>query len=179
MNAIALERPRLTTARLTLRSPRAEDAPRISQLASDFDIARMTTSIPYPLTVDQAADFLDRMSYRDPREEELFAIETEGDGLIGLIGFHPNDESPAPEIGYWFGRAYWGLGYATEAARAAMAWARDGWKKRYVLSGHFADNDASGAVLIKAGFLYTGQIERRFCLARDRETPTRMMVWLA
>lgn len=172
------ERPSLATARLTLRSPAVADAPRISDLASDYDIARMTTSIPYPLTVDQAEGFLERMEARDPAREAIFAIDLAGEGLIGLIGFHPKD-GPAPEVGYWLGRPYWGRGYATEAAKGALAWVRDHWKKRYLVAGYFADNPASGEVLVKAGFLYTGEIEHRYCLARDAEAATRMMVWLA
>ncbi len=170
-------RPSLATVRLTLRSPRAEDAPRIAELASDFDVARMTTSIPYPLTAEQAEEFLQRMEARDPAREEIFAIERADEGVIGMIGFHPN-EAAAPEVGYWLGRAYWGQGYATEATKAAMAWVRDQWRKRYVVSGHFADNPASGEVLIKAGFLYTGAVEYRYSMARDAEAATRMMVWL-
>jgi RimJ/RimL family protein N-acetyltransferase len=48
-----------------------------------------------------------------------------------------------------------------------------------VASGHFADNPASGRVLEKAGFLYTGDIERRYSRARAEAVDTRMMVWLA
>jgi RimJ/RimL family protein N-acetyltransferase len=171
-------RPSLATDRLTLRSPAAADAPRIAELACDKGVARMTTSIPYPLTLAQAEDFLARMDERDSDREELFAIEAPGEGLIGLLGFHPN-EAGAPEIGYWLGRPYWGRGYATEAARGAMAWVRDGWKKRYVFAGYFADNPASGEVLVKTGFLYTGEIKDRYSMARDAEAATRMMVWLA
>ena len=46
-------------------------------------------------------------------------------------------------------------------------------------SGHFADNEASAAVLIKAGFLYTGRVEMRWSIARGEPAPTRMMVRLA
>ncbi|MFI4976123.1 MAG: GNAT family N-acetyltransferase [Caulobacterales bacterium] len=171
--------PRLATGRLTLRSPTAADAPRIAALGNDFEVARMTTSIPHPLTLEQVEDFLQRMACRDPAEEAVFALETPDDGVIGVLGFHPQDEESAPEIGYWLGRPYWGRGYATEAARAAMAWARDDWGRRFVMSGHFADNPTSGRVLCKAGFLYTGQVEQRHSLARGEDAPTRMMVWLA
>ena len=53
------------------------------------------------------------------------------------------------------------------------------WGKRVVASGHYPDNEASGGVLIKCGFLYTGDVVQRPCVARDRAMPTRMMVWLA
>jgi RimJ/RimL family protein N-acetyltransferase len=83
------------------------------------------------------------------------------------------------EIGYWLGRPFWGRGYMTEAVDAALLWAGDGWGRRYLLAGHFADNPASGQVLVKAGFLYTGDVVPRFSMARGEEAPTRMMVWLA
>jgi RimJ/RimL family protein N-acetyltransferase len=173
-------RPRstLVTARLTLRAPRPEDAQRIADLASDRGVSGMTTSIPYPLSVAQAGEFLARMAARDPKREAVFAIETAADGLIGVLGFHPK-AGRAPEVGYWLGRPYWGLGYATEALKAALDWAQGDWRERCVIAGHFADNEASGGVLIKAGFLYTGVVETRYSLARDADVPTRMMVWLA
>jgi RimJ/RimL family protein N-acetyltransferase len=169
--------PRLATPRITLRSALASDALRVAELASDYDVARMTTSIPYPLTARQARAFLEHMEASDPAREALFAIETAEAGLIGLIELHPFRE-PTPELGYWLGRPYWGQGYATEATNAALAWAGGEWGKRYIVAGHFTDNPASAAVLIKAGFLYTGRVEHRYCVARGEEAPTRMMVWL-
>jgi RimJ/RimL family protein N-acetyltransferase len=168
----------IATDRLRLRSPQPDDAGRMSELANDLDVARMTTSIPHPFTRAHADEFLRRMEARDRAREALFAIEHPQDGLVGVLGFHPN-EPPAPEVGYWIGRPYWGLGYATEAANAALDWARAGWGKRLVVSGHFADNPASGRVLEKAGFLYTGVVQPRHSVARGEVAPTRMMVWLA
>ena len=40
------------------------------------------------------------------------------------------------------------------------------WRKNVVVAGHFADNPASGQVLCKAGFLYTGDVELRPSAAR-------------
>jgi RimJ/RimL family protein N-acetyltransferase len=174
-----VEQPELlTTARLTLREPRAEDAPRIAALAGDFDVARMTTNIPHPYSLAEAETFLGRAAARDRDHHAVFALELEDEGVIGILGFHPK-APPAPEVGYWIGRPYWGQGYATEAASAALAWAGEGWGKRLVISGHFADNPASGRVLEKAGFLYTGVVEPRRSLARGADAATRLMVWLA
>jgi RimJ/RimL family protein N-acetyltransferase len=47
------------------------------------------------------------------------------------------------------------------------------------MAGHFSDNPASGRVLEKAGFLYTGEVRRGFSRARGSEAETRRMVWLA
>jgi RimJ/RimL family protein N-acetyltransferase len=142
----------------------------------------MTTSIPHPLTLADAEAFLARMEDRDPEREALFAIEAsdspEPRGLVGLLGFHPG-EAGAPEMGYWLGRPFWGRGLMTEAVRAALVWASEAWGRRFVPAGHFTDNLASGAVLIKAGFLYTGEIRVRFSMARGEPAATRMMIWLA
>ncbi len=168
----------IATARLALRAPRLDDAARLAELANDFDVARMTTGMPHPYTRDHADDFLRRMEARDRVRETVFAIEHPRDGFVGVLGFHPKDP-PAPEVGYWIGRPFWGRGYATEATNAALGWASGGWGKRLVTAGHFADNPASGRVLEKAGFLYTGVVQPHYSKARGEEAPTRMMVWLA
>ena len=83
------------------------------------------------------------------------------------------------EIGYWLGRAYWGCGFATEATKAALAWASREWRRRHIMARHFSDNPASGEVLCKAGFLYTGEVRLSRSQARGEAVPSRMMVWLA
>jgi RimJ/RimL family protein N-acetyltransferase len=169
--------PTLRTGRLTMRAPRAGDAPRMATLANDFDIARMTTRIPHPFAVADAAGFIARVQAHDASHEAVFIIETDGAGLVGVLGLHPS--SAGTEIGYWLGRPFWGMGFATEAARAALAYAVEAWGRRFIVSGHFDDNPASGRVLGKAGFLYTGEIQPRWSVARAETARTRMMVWLA
>ena len=95
--------------------------------------------------------------------------------LIGIASAILGDN-----VGYALGRPFWNRGYATEAARAGLRWAKRDWGRKVVVAGHFADNPASGQVLCKAGFLYTGDVEKRACAARGGElVPTRLMVWLA
>lgn len=170
--------PRIETRRLALRAPGFADAPRIAALAGDIGVARMTTRLPHPYTRGHAEAFLARMAATDYRREAVFAIEHEDEGLIGLAGMHPTGQF-GPEIGYWLGRPYWGRGFATEAAAALLSWIKVEKRARAVISGHFADNPASGRVLQKVGFLYTGVIEPRFSVARNAVIDTRMMVWIA
>jgi RimJ/RimL family protein N-acetyltransferase len=170
--------PRIETRRLSLRAPVFADAPRIAALANDPDVARMTTRIPHPYGRSDAEAFLARMGAIDYRREAVFAIEHEDEGVIGMAGMHPTG-SFGPEIGYWLGRPYWGRGFATESACALLAWIKSERRARAAISGHFADNPASGRVLQKAGFLYTGVIEPRFSVAREAVVDTRMMVWIA
>jgi RimJ/RimL family protein N-acetyltransferase len=170
--------PVIETARLKLRPPESGDAGWIAQFCGDLGVARMTTRMPHPYSLSDAEGFLARSQKFDPAREQVFAIYGQDGQGVGLLGFHPGEDRH-PEIGYWLGRPYWGKGLATEAVKAALDWARRHWGKRLISAGHFEDNEASGAVLCKAGFLYTGVVESRLSIARAANTPTRMMVWLA
>ena len=171
-------RPVIETQRLTLRVPAKPDVERVAAFCVDHDVARMTTRMPSPYTRDHAEDFVARCGAQDRARDNTFAIDLPDEGLIGVVGMFTTAEGEV-ELGYWIGRPYWGRGYATEATRGALDWARERWKKRWVIAGHFADNDASGRVLVKAGFLYTGVVEHKPSIARGEPAATRMMVWLA
>jgi RimJ/RimL family protein N-acetyltransferase len=169
---------RLETRRLRLRPLVVADAQPMTPLADDPGVARMTTAIPHPFSAQVAEDFITRMQAADPARQRAFAVERHDGVFMGVLGLHPSD-GLATELGYWLGRPFWGAGYMTEAVTAALAWARETWGRRALTSGHFADNVASSGVLVKSGFLYTGQVEPRFSLARGEAAQTRMMIWLA
>jgi RimJ/RimL family protein N-acetyltransferase len=169
--------PVVSTERLILRGPVRTDAVAIAHLLGDLNVAGMTSEIPHPYGLADAEAWLDRAMRCAFEDEAQFVIEHHTFGVVGGLGFKPGAR---PELGYWIGRPYWNRGYATEAVRGAMKWAKRDWRRNVVVSGHFADNPASGQVLCKAGFLYTGDVERRPSAARGRDdVPTRMMVWLA
>ncbi len=170
-------RPVLPTARLTLRPPEAKDASRIAAQANDMGVAAMTLRMPHPYRLEDANAFLAGLNNPLAKDKIVFAIDDPDDGLVGVIGFHGEDPR-APELGYWLGRSYWGRGYATEAVRAVLRWARVEWGKKIVFAGHALENAASAGVLIKSGFLYTGEVLDQHSVAAG-PTKTRMMVWLA
>ena len=170
--------PVIETRRLTLRAPQPQDISRIARMANDADIARMTLRMPHPFTTAHAEDFVIQAASQNPARANTFVVEHEDHGPVGVIGMF-EDQDPMPETGYWIGREYWGRGYATEALEGALIWASRKWKRRAMTAGHFADNPASGRVLEKAGFLYTGETRRAFSKARGGLTDTRRMVWLA
>jgi RimJ/RimL family protein N-acetyltransferase len=171
-------KPAIGSERLILREPAARDIPALVDLANDLGVAAMTERMPHPYDAADAEAFVEKVEAMNPRTDRVFAVEHRQFGLIGVLGFHEKQPRRA-ELGYWLGRPFWGRGYATEAVRAALGWARSEWRRNVVWAGHFSDNAASGQVLCKAGFLYTGDVERRPSIARGGEAPTRMMVWLA
>ena len=171
--------PVVSTERLVLRGAVRNDAERLAELANDFNVAARTVSIPHPYELADAEAYLSRAMACDWERHAEFVIEHHTFGVVGSIGFtHKRGERA--EIGYFLGRPYWNRGYATEAVRGALRWVKRDWRRNVVVAGHFADNPASGQVLCKAGFLYTGDVELRPCVARGgTEVPTRLMVWLA
>jgi RimJ/RimL family protein N-acetyltransferase len=171
--------PVVSTERLILRGPVVTDAPAIAAICGDRNVAGMTTSLPHPYGLAEAEAWISRAQKCDWEREAVFVVEHGAFGVVGLLDFD-HDRGVRAEIGYALGRPFWNRGYATEAVRGALKWVKRDWRKNVVVAGHFADNPASGQVLCKAGFLYTGDVELRPSVARGgAEVPTRMMVWLA
>ncbi|MGE3143643.1 MAG: GNAT family N-acetyltransferase [Hyphomonadaceae bacterium] len=161
----------LNTNRLRLRPLQSQDAAPIARYTSDEGVARMVCAIPRPNPVIAVEGWMLLLKARAPLKEEfVYALEREGEGLIGCIGAHRRPEGY--ELGYWLGRPFWGQGYATEAVSAFVSETR---ALGPLGAAHYVDNPASGRVLQKAGFVYTGAVERRFSLARGEKAEARIM----
>lgn len=169
----------IQTKRLTLRRYEQGDAARVAYLAGDYGVAKMCGRVPHPYPIAAAYAFFDMLERsRESGKEYTFAVTLPIDGVIGACGLSRIGEpdSTTWELGYWYGMPYWGLGYASEAARALMDWGRDQLGAQVFAAGHFADNPASGNVLRKLGFVCTGS-EDLFGLARQRTSPATRYVW--
>lgn len=152
------------TERLLLRPGFAEDAPELARAIGDEAIVRNLANAPWPYSEEDARAFLGAdISTRLPNM--VLALVTRGaPRIVGGCGIAEAAEGGL-ELGYWIARPYWGLGFATEAARAVMAIAR-ATGLRDIRSGRFVDNPASGRVLAKVGFRPTGRTEPRFSKGR-------------
>ena len=161
------------TERLLLRPGWAEDAPALFRAIADETIVRNLASAPWPYTPADAVAFL--ATERAPHEVCLLILRRTAAApeLIGTVGLGQRPDG-AIELGYWVARAHWGHGYATEAARAVVAIARDGLRLRRLSAGHFIDNPASGRVLEKVGFRPTGIVAPRYSAGRGTAAPCRM-----
>jgi RimJ/RimL family protein N-acetyltransferase len=151
----------IRTSRLLLREPLPSDAARISLLAGDYDVASMTGTIPHPYSEQMAAEWIE--SVLAGEEGVVFAILRSG-ALIGCTGYRAFGGDHA-ELGYWIGKPYWGMGYATEAVRALILHAFEADRFDYLTVGHFSDNPASARIIAKFGFAPQGR-EIRDCAAR-------------
>ncbi|HEX2655233.1 MAG TPA: GNAT family N-acetyltransferase [Xanthobacteraceae bacterium] len=141
--------PVLETKRLVLRAPRLEDAKAVAALANDRRIAENTARIPHPYKIDDAVSFI--TATNKPGAETAFLITLADGTVIGACGLMTSDADNA-ELGYWLGHAYWGRGFATEAARAVIDYAFGELGFDTLHAGARVTNPASRRVLEKCGF---------------------------
>lgn len=77
-------------------------------------------------------------------------------GISVVIHLDKNPEIKEHEIGYRLLKKYWGKGYATEMAKAMIAYGFDHLKLDDLFATTHPENLVSQKVLEKAGFIYTG-----------------------
>jgi RimJ/RimL family protein N-acetyltransferase len=124
---------------------------------NDIAVSGWLAVVPFPYSREDFERFL--TEYALPGE--TFAVD-DATGFVGIVGM--NDRT----LGYWFAPQRQGLGYATEAARVALAehFAQDASD---IESGYFVGNSRSANVLRKLGFVEIGR-DLKHCraLAMDR-----------
>ncbi|RIA46786.1 RimJ/RimL family protein N-acetyltransferase [Hephaestia caeni] len=117
----------IESERLILRRWRAADRPVFHAHCSDPAVMEF---LGPRLTRAETDAALDRQNgYLESHGYCFWAVERRADGaLLGSCGLKPGaPDTPIAddvEIGWRFGRAYWGQGYARESAEASLAW---GW----------------------------------------------------
>ena len=89
-----------------------------------------------------------------------FAVVHRDDGrVIGSAGFKgPPGEDGVTEIAYGIAPGYQGNGFATEAARALVAFALERVDVTAIRAHTMPENGASGHVLAKCGFQHVGEV---------------------
>lgn len=152
----------LRTARLLLRSFEREDIPAIVRLAGATEIAATTMHIPHPYAEDDARSFLAKASedFRAGRSISFAISISPGRELCGGLGLSIAEPHWHAELGYWIGLPFWGKGYATEAARGALAFGFQTLGLHRIYAHHFAGNRASQRVLEKIGMRHEGRFRQ-------------------
>jgi RimJ/RimL family protein N-acetyltransferase len=146
----------LNTPRLLLRQWRDADLDPWAALNADPDVREY---FPTVLTRDESAESIAR--FRDAIEQRgwgLWAVEVRDTGeFIGFTGLDPVDDQypfSGVEAGWRLARSAWGHGYATEAARAALAYGFDRLELPEILSITAVGNVRSQAVMRRLGMTH-------------------------
>jgi RimJ/RimL family protein N-acetyltransferase len=143
----------LRTPRLLLRQWREADLVPFAALNADPDVMR---HFPAPLTRGQSDAFASRArAHIDVLGWGLWAVEAEGAPFVGFVGLSEArfeaHFTPAVEVGWRLAREHWGNGYATEAARAALAHGFDELGLSEIVSFTTAGNGPSRRVMERVG----------------------------
>lgn len=143
-------RPVIETERLILRTFRLADAQDSVRICADREVAANTMTIPHPYTLRDARRWL--AAQEASRDPSVFAIVLrQSDVMIGSIGLVPQHAHDRAELGYALAKPYWNMGYATEAARAVIAFGFGTMGLNRIYASHYGRNPASGRVMIKCG----------------------------
>jgi RimJ/RimL family protein N-acetyltransferase len=151
----------LVTVRLVLHPMTAAESERVVRGEPDGD-ARWAPGYPTPGEVSAARRFLEACaSTGDPRPFGNYEIRLREDGrAIGGMGFHgPPDENGAVSIGYGLVPSARGKGYASEALRELLRFAR-ARGVTCVKGDTDHENTASQHVMTAAGLRPAGADER-------------------
>lgn len=169
------EIPVLLTERLRLRAFRAGDLDDYAALKSDPEVLRFLLGAgrePW----DRGRAFRHMAFLLGSWQlggAGAWAVELRQTGAFaGVIGFSEPQGWPGLELAWTLARRFWGNGYATEGARAALDHAFLAWGREHVISLIHPENRASIRVAERLGQWFEGPLEvlgqEMLCYGIDR-----------
>jgi ribosomal-protein-alanine N-acetyltransferase len=158
--------PRLTDGVVRLRSWRPSDADAVFAACQDPRIARFVP-IPQPYTMAVATGYVAFAAAENTAgpSAHLAIVDAADDTLLGAISRHGGDGHRAA-FGYWLAPGARGRGVATRALRLLVEWTLATTDVIRLELYTDPDNDASGAVAVRAGFEREG-VRRAWDVGRD------------
>jgi RimJ/RimL family protein N-acetyltransferase len=157
-----LDVPVVETERLILRGFREADLDGLFALAQDPLIAEYVNYNNAPLREACWRSIALWMGHWALRGFGIWAVEVRSTGtLAGRIGLWQPEGWPGTEVGWLLGRAFWGQGYATEAARASLDWGFTHLDVQELVSLIRPDNAPSIAVAERIGERFRGEVPFR------------------
>lgn len=152
--------PCLETDRLLLRAFAQEDFECWAAIMGDSDVMTFLGGVMAPSDAWRAMAMA--LGHWMLRGYGMWAVERKDDGaLIGRVGMLQPEGWTGLEVGWTLGRPYWGQGYATEAAAAAMRYAFLTQPVERLVSNIDPANTASQAVAKRLGETKGGPAELR------------------
>jgi ribosomal-protein-alanine N-acetyltransferase len=144
----------IATDRLILRRWREEDLVPFADLNADQTAMRF---MPGVMTAEETQALIGRFEeHHRAHGFGVWAVEAPGVapfvGFVGLqrVGFEAHF-TPAVEVGWRLAPAFWGKGYATEAARAALRFGFEDLTLGQIVSFTVPANKASWSVMERLG----------------------------
>ena len=155
----------LYTSRLHLRKLTMADVPLYyERLGSSQEVTKYMLFQPHRDISESVASIEKALRrYEEGRCYRFCIALRDTDELIGIIEplrFNESDNSCS--FAYMLAQGFWGQGYGTEALRAVLDFLFRDMEVQQVEADHMADNAASGAVMRKAGMIFTGVVSGKY-----------------
>lgn len=165
----ALATPTLSTPRLRLRPVTDADVEALFAQHRDAHVLRYWDAPPWTDRGRAERFVAASRQLADDGAGVRLAVDRTADGAFlgwcSLSRWNPDYRSA--EIGYCYGEAAWGYGYATEAARGLLGWAFDTLDLHRVQAETDTRNAASARVLEKLGFVREGTLREDCVVAGE------------
>jgi RimJ/RimL family protein N-acetyltransferase len=147
--------PAIRTARLFLRPLQATDAGPLHRIYQSEEVLRYVP-IPSPPSPEQMERFVARQqAHWETHCYGHWGLLPDGEEeIIGWAGLGYLRELDETEVAYMIDQAFWGKGYATEAALAALRFGFEEVKLDHIIALVHPDNLASRRVIDKCGMAY-------------------------
>ena len=125
----------LETERLVLRMFRESDTDAYAEMVGDPEVMRfLGGGQPVP-RAEAWRNMAMVLGHWHLRGYGMWAVEEQASGeLVGRVGCWRPEGWPGLEVGWTLRRRFWGRGYATEAARASVAYAFEALDQTRVIS---------------------------------------------
>ena len=147
---------RLVVADWNWRTLSPQDCADLASQLRDILNATVTRFLPETMQVRDGAFDAFAWAGATARNSEVCTIRRQRDGILAGLLILDRKETPdrcqTIHVGYLFGEAFWGKGYATETIRGFLEWSSENNICGEIIGGVEDDNRASAAVLLKAGF---------------------------
>jgi len=147
--------PTLETKRLRLRPFRRSDVDEYAALHADPEVMRYVGGVWDRGRSTRHLTFI--VGHWCLWDSGMWAVELKDGRFIGTMGFSEPEGWPGCELAWYLARQYWGFGYATEGARAALACAFSEWRKDRIISLIVPENLLSIRVADRLGMRVTGK----------------------
>ncbi|HEX2061457.1 MAG TPA: GNAT family N-acetyltransferase [Thermoanaerobaculia bacterium] len=150
--------PVLTTERLVLRMLEQSDFEEYAAIHMDPDVTRYTVRTQLS-RMDAWRHLATICGHWHLRGFGMWGVfERDTNRLAGRVGFHQPDGWPDFELGWTIGKAFWGKGYAPEAARRCLDYAFEEMGRDHLISLIDPENVASIRVAEKIGETLQGEV---------------------